>query len=92
MARGSMVSVTLIVVLVCYAPPVEARKLLKIMEEKTIDRSSREAASVILNSLPKGSVPPSSPSKKGHANKVVAGQQFAGYNVDGSVPSPGIGH
>ncbi|OIT01864.1 hypothetical protein A4A49_26217 [Nicotiana attenuata] len=89
MARRSLVSVTLIVLLVCYTPRVEARKQLRSMEEKKIDRSSRD---VLLNSLPKGTVPPSSPSKKVHANKLVAGQQFAAYNVDRSVPSPGIGH
>ncbi|KAK6774777.1 hypothetical protein RDI58_030016 [Solanum bulbocastanum] len=44
--------------------------------------------------LNKGTVPSSSPSKKGHAKVVHAGQQheFGGVNVDQSVPSPGIGN
>ncbi|KAK4728028.1 hypothetical protein R3W88_032945 [Solanum pinnatisectum] len=45
--------------------------------------------------LNKGTViPSSSPSKKGHAKVVHAGQlhEFGGFNVDQSVPSPGIGN
>ncbi|XP_060209251.1 precursor of CEP13-like [Lycium barbarum] len=84
MARYNiLISLTLILLLVSYAPSFEARiKLLKNMEEKNIDPS--QDASVLLSSLPKGrSVPPSSPSDKGHVE--------LDHNME-SVPSPGIGN
>lgn len=65
---------------------------MKNMEEKKIDPSQK--ANVLLNSLPKGAVPPSSPSNKGHA-KLVTLKHYVGayfdHNME-SVPSPGIGN
>ncbi|KAM3320627.1 hypothetical protein P3S67_007829 [Capsicum chacoense] len=75
---GMVITITLIVLLVCYPPSFESKKFLnKSMREemKWIDPSREEATSVLLNSS----------SEKGHA-------KLAGVNVDRSVPSPGIGN
>ncbi|MCD7464518.1 hypothetical protein HAX54_052928 [Datura stramonium] len=79
--RSMVISITLIVLLVCYPSSFEARKLLNKFStehKKKLIGPSREAiaSSVLLNS---------SPSKNGYA-------KLAGVNVDRSVPSPGIGN
>lgn len=61
---------------------------MKTMEDKKIDLYQK--ANVLLNSLPKGAVPPSSPSKKGHA-KLVTLKHYVDHDME-SVPSPGIGN
>ncbi|KAK4271744.1 hypothetical protein QN277_020388 [Acacia crassicarpa] len=52
--------------------------------------------SLYLSSLPKGTVPPSTPSKKGHAvvvdEKLIARHLIAMDRLLSSVPSPGAGH
>ncbi|TKY60065.1 hypothetical protein E2542_SST17160 [Spatholobus suberectus] len=75
---------------------LEARKLVLEKKQKKVNPSSRRD-SLFLSSLPKGTVPPSSPSKKGHAmevdEKLIARHLI---NTDRillrSVPSPGVGH
>lgn len=85
-----IISLTLILLLVSYAPSFEARtNLLKNMEEKKIAPS--HDASVLMNSLQKGDVPPSSPSDKGHTELVNVKHFNVDHNME-SVPSPGIGH
>ncbi|KAG7034658.1 Precursor of CEP14, partial [Cucurbita argyrosperma subsp. argyrosperma] len=46
--------------------------------------------SLFLAALPKGTVPSSTPSKKGHA--MVLDQKLTARHLVQSVPSPGIGH
>ncbi|KAL8507167.1 hypothetical protein ACS0TY_017897 [Phlomoides rotata] len=52
--------------------------------------------SLFLSALPKGSVPASAPSKKGHAviinEKLIARHLAALDRILRSVPSPGVGH
>ncbi|XP_061342668.1 precursor of CEP14 [Gastrolobium bilobum] len=60
-----------------------------------VDPSSRD--SLFLSSLPKGTVPPSTPSKKGHSievdEKLIARHLISTERVLlRSVPSPGAGH
>lgn len=91
MSHCNIIIISLILlIIISYAPTFEARtKLLKNMEEKNIVPS--HDVSVLMNSLQKGDVPPSSPSDKGHAKLV----NFKHFNVDHnmeSVPSPGIGN
>ncbi|KAK7359188.1 hypothetical protein VNO77_01138 [Canavalia gladiata] len=76
---------------------LQARKLFLGAEKqrKTVNPSSRD--SLFLSALPKGTVPPSSPSKKGHAievdEKLIARHLIAMDRVLlRSVPSPGVGH
>ncbi|GMN43497.1 hypothetical protein TIFTF001_012702 [Ficus carica] len=55
---------------------------------------SKSKSSLFLSALPKGKVPSSAPSKKGHAD-VVSGKLIARHLRDRSlrsVPSPGVGH
>ncbi|OVA16140.1 hypothetical protein BVC80_8927g22 [Macleaya cordata] len=101
-------------------PSSDARKLLLNMEKNTnnnkdmmmkkdviavvVPSSLRD--SLVLNALPKGSVPPSAPSKKGHAMININEKLFRTFattytttpspaHIDRilrSVPSPGVGH
>ncbi|CAK9134149.1 unnamed protein product [Ilex paraguariensis] len=70
---------------VCYAPSLEARKLLSIQTEEvpTLDGNR------VLSPLPKGTTPLSSLSGKVHA---VASDERQMDRVLQSVPSPGVGH
>ncbi|KAH0699579.1 hypothetical protein KY284_013794 [Solanum tuberosum] len=71
---------------------MEARKLLNSREVKKIPN----LRSLYLNSLPKGRVPASTPSKKGHSyttdEKLIARHLAAIDRSLRSVPSPGVGH
>ncbi|KAK2975170.1 hypothetical protein RJ640_017383 [Escallonia rubra] len=66
----------------------DARKLLNAQDKK--------APSLYLVSLPKGKVPASTPSKRGHATtidqKLIARHLAAIDRILRSVPSPGVGH
>lgn len=75
---------------------LEARKLVLEKEKKKVNPSSRRD-SLFLSALPKGTVPPSSPSKKGHAMEVdekLITRHLITLNrvLLRSVPSPGVGH
>ncbi|KAF8413711.1 hypothetical protein HHK36_001703 [Tetracentron sinense] len=78
---------------ICFVPTLEARKLLS-METKKKALSLED--SLFLSALPKGTIPPSSPSKKGHAmiiNEKLFALPLASIDrILRSVPSPGIGH
>ncbi|KAF8391205.1 hypothetical protein HHK36_023507 [Tetracentron sinense] len=64
MARLTIVLLIFLVVSPCFLPSLDARKLLS-MEKKKKFPSLED--SLVLSALPKGTIPPSSPSKKGHA-------------------------
>ncbi|KAL8460715.1 hypothetical protein ACS0TY_031507 [Phlomoides rotata] len=69
------------------------RKLLTEVEQTNVP--SREDR-LYLTALPKGKVPASTPSKKGHAatidEKLIARHLAAIDRILRSVPSPGVGH
>ncbi|KAI5659792.1 hypothetical protein M9H77_28585 [Catharanthus roseus] len=81
--------VFLVITLGCFTSSIESRKLLRVQER------------LYLNSLPKGKVPSSTPSKKGHAQIMSEEQVIPAPRPTNSpvidrilrsVPSPGIGH
>ncbi|XP_054804313.1 precursor of CEP14-like [Prosopis cineraria] len=75
----------------------EARKL-QVGAQRSFrnDVPSTSRDSLFLSSLPKGTVPSSTPSKKGHAmvvdEKLIARHLIAIDRLLSSVPSPGAGH
>lgn len=81
---------------VIFAPCLEGRKL--VMKEHGGMARSRASlqAELLLGALPRGRVPPSAPSKKGHAMVVDQKLLSMHYAELGwllkSVPSPGAGH
>ncbi|PIN12124.1 hypothetical protein CDL12_15264 [Handroanthus impetiginosus] len=90
MVRLNALSIALLLVLICSFEALEARKVLKMDKyEVYLHRGS-----LILSSLPRGSVPPSSPSKGSDAD-IVNDNPFAspmdGRNL-ASAPAPGVGH
>uniref|UniRef100_A0A7N0RGL9 Uncharacterized protein n=1 Tax=Kalanchoe fedtschenkoi TaxID=63787 RepID=A0A7N0RGL9_KALFE len=80
----------LILMLLCFA---SAEATSSVMSRKlSVGASGRPASladSMILNVLPKGATPPSTPSRKSHAT-TNSKRLFARHL--GSVPSPGVGH
>nr|GMC72613.1 putative pentatricopeptide repeat-containing protein At1g53330 [Ipomoea batatas] len=89
MACPNAVLLVLMVLLASHAIPMESRKVMKM-----------EASLMTMNALPKGDIPPSSPSDKGHDNgdSAVSGhgglpsvQSHVDRNLE-SVPSPTIGN
>ncbi|KAJ1426158.1 hypothetical protein SESBI_10555 [Sesbania bispinosa] len=95
MARSATTSLLLFSVLFAsFCSCLEGRKLV-LGAEKKIRPSSRD--SLFLSALPKGTVPSSSPSKKGHA--IVVDEKLIARHLISidrvlllSVPSPGAGH
>ncbi|XP_015875435.1 precursor of CEP14 [Ziziphus jujuba] len=95
MAR--LASLSLILFMVVFASSAwssEARKLLVIKDEEK--RAPSMVDSLFLSALPKGNVPSSSPSHKGHAvvvnEKLIARHLISIERILQSVPSPGMGH
>ncbi|PIN12118.1 hypothetical protein CDL12_15259 [Handroanthus impetiginosus] len=90
MVRLNALLFALLLVLICSFEALEARKVLKMDKNEVY----LHGGSLILSSLPKGSVPPSSPSKGGDAD-IVDDNPFAS-RMDGrnlaSVPAPDVGH
>ncbi|XP_059295058.1 precursor of CEP14-like [Lycium ferocissimum] len=84
---SSSIFLILVLVLASFSSSAEARKLLKVASLE--DR-------LYLNALPKGNVPASTPSKKGHSyttdEKLIARHLAAIDRILRSVPSPGVGH
>ncbi|CAN4082207.1 unnamed protein product [Withania somnifera] len=79
-----------LLVLASLSSSTEARELLKSHQVK-------KAASLMdrlyLNALPKGRVPASTPSKKGHYDEKLIARHLAAIDrILRSVPSPGVGH
>ncbi|XWS18536.1 hypothetical protein CRYUN_Cryun32bG0053200 [Craigia yunnanensis] len=94
MARFSSLILIFLVISASFVPQMESRKLLNTGESKKIAPSL--FASLVLSALPKGTVPASTPSKKGHAtldNEKLFDRHLAGIDrILQSVPSPGAGH
>ena len=97
MASHKALLLILFVVFSSFLPSLDARKLLD-MEEDSHNKKSIPAleASLVLTALPKGTVPASAPSKKGHAmvvdEKLIARHLAVVDRILRSVPSPGVGH
>ncbi|KAG4999952.1 hypothetical protein AAZX31_08G116000 [Glycine max] len=93
MSRPSTLLLLFMLLFASFCSCLEARKLVL---DKKLNPSSRRD-SLFLSALPKGTVPPSSPSKKGHSmevdEKLIARHLIT---IDPvllrSVPSPGVGH
>lgn len=96
MARISAASLLFfLVVFAAFAACLEGRKLLDAKESKKRSVASL-GDSLILSALPKGKVPSSTPTKKGHGmvvdEKLVARHLVSIDRSLRSVPSPGVGH
>ncbi|CAL5388176.1 unnamed protein product [Camellia sinensis] len=87
-----MLSVVLIVMLIFGAPSLETRKLLGVEKKVPLQL----ADTLVLTALPKGIVPPSSPSGKGHAmvihQRLFSPSLAQAYRVLESKPSPEADH
>ncbi|OMO76162.1 hypothetical protein CCACVL1_15868 [Corchorus capsularis] len=100
MARfTSLVMMIVLVISASFLPLMESRKLLNtgdIQQISNIKNVPSLFTSLFLNALPKGKVPASAPSKKGHAtldNEKLFARHLAGIDrILQSVPSPGAGH
>ncbi|CAN4105646.1 unnamed protein product [Withania somnifera] len=83
----------ILLVLASLSSSTEARKLLNSHEVK---KAPSLMDRLYLNALPKGRVPASTPSKKGHSyttdEKRIARHLAAIDRILRSVPSPGVGH
>ncbi|CAH1448584.1 unnamed protein product [Lactuca virosa] len=80
----------LFIILVLFTSSSNGRKLLNTREASPVEMS------LYLTALPKGTVPASTPSKKGHASttdeKLITRHLIAIDRILRSVPSPGVGH
>ncbi|OMO65440.1 hypothetical protein COLO4_31233 [Corchorus olitorius] len=99
MARfTSLVMMIFLVISASFLPLMESRKLLNTGDQQisNIKNVPSLFTSLFLNALPKGKVPASAPSKKGHAtleNEKLFARHLAGIDrILQSVPSPGAGH
>ncbi|XVF25610.1 hypothetical protein REPUB_Repub13aG0226800 [Reevesia pubescens] len=94
MARFSSLVLIFLVISASFVPKMESRKLLNTVESNK--NAPSLFASLVLSALPKGTVPASAPSKKGHAtldNEKLFARHLAGIDrILQSVPSPGAGH
>ncbi|KAE8659654.1 hypothetical protein F3Y22_tig00116962pilonHSYRG00826 [Hibiscus syriacus] len=94
MARFSSLLIILSVISASFVPQMESRNLLNTGDSNKNVPSL--FASLVLSALPKGTVPPSAPSKKGHAtldNEKLFARHLADIDrILRSVPSPGAGH
>ncbi|CAK9148087.1 unnamed protein product [Ilex paraguariensis] len=82
-----------LLILASFVSSLHARKLLNTNQS---DKMIPNLDSLYLTALPKGTVPSSTPSKKGHAmnvdEKLIARHLAAVDRILRSVPSPGVGH
>ncbi|KAL0011415.1 hypothetical protein SO802_006523 [Lithocarpus litseifolius] len=94
MAKFSSVVLVFLIVFGALVSCLEGRRLLDVKESKK--RVYSLSDSLFLSALPKGTVPSSTPSKKGHAvevdEKLIARHLISVDRILGSVPSPGVGH
>ncbi|KVH89450.1 precursor of CEP14-like [Cynara cardunculus var. scolymus] len=94
MARTSL---ALFMLLLLFTSSTNGRKLLNNPDSGSKNEASPvEFMSLYLTSLPKGTVPASAPSKKGHASttdeKLITRHLITVDRILRSVPSPGVGH
>lgn len=97
MARLSTLAFAfLVLVFFSYVGSSEGRKFLVKREIMNKERVLSSEGSLYLSALPKGGVPSSTPSKKGHAEvvneKLIARHLITMDRNLQSVPSPGVGH
>ncbi|CAB4276290.1 unnamed protein product [Prunus armeniaca] len=97
MPRLSALAIIFLVVLASFAAASESRKLLDMKKQDGDGQYRKRVASLFLGALPKGTVPASTPSKKGHA--VVINEKLIARHLSSNdrilaqaVPSPGVGH
>nr|KYP36329.1 hypothetical protein KK1_042550 [Cajanus cajan] len=96
MARPITLLLPFMLIFASFFSSLEARNLVLEKHQNKVSPSSRRD-NLFLSALPKGTVPPSSPSKKGHAmevdEKLIARHLITMDRVLlRSVPSPGVGH
>ena len=99
MARLSALALVFLVVFATVVCTLEGRRLLDTKEYQFKKKAASKSldGSLFLSALPKGKVPVSTPSKKGHAfvvdEKLIGRRHLAGNErFLQSVPSPGVGH
>ncbi|CDO96856.1 unnamed protein product [Coffea canephora] len=98
MASSRIIMFVLLVALLNFVSCSCGRKMLEVQElDKNMAPPQHPLdARLYLTSLPKGKVPASTPSKKGHSvtvdEKLVARHLAAIDRILRSVPSPGVGH
>ncbi|CAA2933763.1 Hypothetical predicted protein [Olea europaea subsp. europaea] len=95
MAQRTLVLLISLIMFAAFVSSTHGRKLLDV-QHNTMKKVPSMDERLYLTSLPKGSVPNSSPSKKGHAvamdEKLIARHLAAMDRILRSVPSPGVGH
>ncbi|KAM1032993.1 hypothetical protein ACFX13_037351 [Malus domestica] len=95
MPRLTALALIFLVAMASSVSTLESRKLLDVKDDA---ENQKKVASLFLSALPKGKVPASTPSKKGHAvvvnEKLIARHLSVVQNriLAQSVPSPGVGH
>ncbi|PRQ29229.1 hypothetical protein RchiOBHm_Chr5g0011661 [Rosa chinensis] len=99
MARLSALAFVFLMVFATFVSTLEGRRLFDTNEYQFKKKAASNSldGSLFLSALPKGTVPGSTPSKKGHAfvvdEKLVARRHLVGNDrFLQSVPSPGVGH
>lgn len=84
-----------LIILASVVSSTQGRKLFN-AKYNTAKKTPSLDESLYLNILPKGTVPPSTPSNKGHSvpidEKLVKRHLGVVDRILGSVPSPGVGH
>ncbi|KAF3975117.1 hypothetical protein CMV_001611 [Castanea mollissima] len=94
MAKFSSALLIFLVVFGALVSCLEGRRLLDVKESKKRVYSLSDG--LFLSALPKGTVPSSAPSKKGHGvevdEKLISRHLISIDRILGSVPSPGVGH
>ncbi|KAG8385402.1 hypothetical protein BUALT_Bualt03G0039300 [Buddleja alternifolia] len=92
--KGVVIVVFLALIFSTLVSTTNGRKLLMNVHQNKVP--SPADMSLYLSALPKGKVPASTPSKKGHAaivdRKLIARHLTSVDRILRSVPSPGIGH
>ncbi|MFS8015851.1 putative precursor of CEP13/CEP14 [Helianthus anomalus] len=94
MARSACLALFMLLVIFTY--PANGRRLINTLDSSTKKEASPVEMSLYLNALPKGTVPASTPSKKGHASitneKLITRHLITVDRILRSVPSPGVGN
>ncbi|KAL0321313.1 UNVERIFIED_CONTAM: Precursor of CEP14 [Sesamum radiatum] len=92
--RNTLVFMAALFLIMLYSTSAQGRKLLMDVQHNKVHQPLD--ARLYLTALPKGNVPSSAPSKKGHSvtidEKLVARHLSAIDRILRSVPSPGAGH
>ncbi|KAJ9168671.1 hypothetical protein P3X46_020168 [Hevea brasiliensis] len=99
MARSTALALILLLVFAAFMSNIEGRKIFMTNTGKDNEKESTVPslfARLVLSALPRGTVPSSSPSKKGHAtldNEQLFQRHLVSIDrILKSVPSPGVGH